>query len=777
MSKPGFKKNFEYLFISLDPRHKDQFYQLVEEGYCSTTQTLGKGQLPYEGLHNTLLGADLFRLNYYREQFKSQDQLHHSTLKLENKVPTGFLLLCKVVLMNLQPDAKFPTFDMNKSTAQVFKESPIQPAGPGSSEVLVTYRDSSLKAGKLEHRLYFIHDNNLILPEYLVEFEYEYAAIDRSVCHIGDTMLTLNTPDLAFFSMADDKPAEQKVDLTFKSKIEEIQLKYADNKYKSKPIVTPDSELQSIQFFSLEEFYKSGMDHLKIPILNYLIFFENSSVDMEVYKSKQPLLDQYKKEHNEVMSISTEAEAATIEYLSMRLHSLSAFSLQFKFDKIRELDLTANKLSSLSFVAQMPMIEILLIADNLVEAIDPAVAQASHLKRLDIGFNRVKDINQVRQLKACPALLYLSVKCNPFCSMFPKYQDIVLTMVPGLAELDEQSIAVLRKSMNSQKAIQLTEQVVREVLDSPDCLNNSSLACSSMNIIGINLSMPLLDIRTLDIANNGLIKLDGVQFLKNLVELNAENNQLIDITDVGHLSELRKLELGSNLIVNVGHCLTGLKNLTLLSIENNKLTSLSCFSELDSLLELYVGENLVDDLKEIRHLSNLKKLLVMDLWGNPLCKDKEFRLFCIFHIKDLKVLDGYPIQAKEIEDSKQAYTGKLSDELLLERLQGKNLDTLLSMDLSFCSLRDFDNIFNSKKFPKIIEINVTGNFFTTLKCFGYLPTLKVLNMTDNRLTSFDPAFDPKVKMGLGGLPVDFLLTSESGGVASQQEQAPDPRRT
>lgn len=529
--------------------------------------------------------------------------------------------------------------------------------------------------------------------------------------------------------------------------------------------------MQSIQFFSLEEYYKSGMDHLKIPILNYLTYFENSIVDMEPYRSKTGVLEVYKKEHHEVVSISTEHEAASIEYLSMRLHSLSSFPLPFKFDKIRELDLSCNKLTTLSFVGQMPMLEILLMPDNLVESIDPVIGQASHLKKLNLSFNRMKDINQLKQLKACPALLYLSLRGNPFCTLFPKYQEITLSTVAGLAELDDQGIAALRKNTNQQKPCQFTEALIQEVLARPECSNTMSVSASGMNIVGISLALPLLDIRIVDLSNNGLTKLDGIQFLKNLTELNAENNQLVDITNVGHLSELRKLELGSNLISNIGVCLAGLKNLTLLSIENNKLTTLSCFSELENLLELYVGENLIDDLKEIRNLSNLKKLLVMDLWGNPLCKDKEFRLFCIFHVKDLKVLDGYPIQPKEIEDSKQAYTGKLSDELLAERLQGKNLDSLISMDLSYCSLRDFDNIFNNKKFPKIAEINVTGNFFTTLKCFGYLPTLRALNMTDNRLTSFEPIADPKLKIGLNGLPVNSSLTLEYRSLAGQQEQA------
>ena len=82
--------------------------------------------------------------------------------------------------------------------------------------------------------MYFIHDNNLILPEYLVEFDYEYTSVNNSICNIGETLLCVNMPELSFYkATADDKLNDIKIDHAFKSKIEEIEMKYADPKYRS----------------------------------------------------------------------------------------------------------------------------------------------------------------------------------------------------------------------------------------------------------------------------------------------------------------------------------------------------------------------------------------------------------------------------------------------------------------------------------------------------------------------------------------------------------------
>lgn len=164
-------------------------------------------------------------------------------------------------------------------------------------------------------------------------------------------------------------------------------------------------------------------------------------------------------------------------------------------------------------------------------------------------------------------------------------------------------------------------------------------------------------------------------------------------------------------------------------------------SPLVQLLELYIGENQITDIKEIRHLANLEKLIVVDLWGNPICKDFDYRLFVIYHIKDVKVLDGISISQSEYEEAKEAFTGRLSEELLQVKLAGKDFAKIEVMDLTNSSLRDFNEIFNTKKFPNCSELNLEGNFFSSFRCFGFMPNLKILIMRNNRLQDFECNFE------------------------------------
>lgn len=130
------------------------------------------------------------------------------------------------------------------------------------------------------------------------------------------------------------------------------------------------------------------------------------------------------------------------------------------------------------------------------------------------------------------------------------------------------------------------------------------------------------------------------------------------------------MELGFNSISKIGTHFKELKELTHLSIEANRIISLDGLQHLESILELYIGENLIGDLKEVRHLSPLQKLIVIDLLGNSLCKEFDYRLYVIFQVKDIKVLDGASVTQIEFEEAREAFTGRLSEELLATKLKG-----------------------------------------------------------------------------------------------------------
>ena len=74
-------------------------------------------------------------------------------------------------------------------------------------------------------------------------------------------------------------------------------------------------------------------------------------------------------------------------------------------------------------------------------------------------------------------------------------------------------------------------------------------------------------------------------------------------------------------------------------------------------MELYLANNKISDSKEIKYLNNLPKLLILDLSGNPISKDPNYRFFSVFSLKKLKVLDGISIEISEHQSAKELFTG------------------------------------------------------------------------------------------------------------------------
>lgn len=85
-------------------------------------------------------------------------------------------------------------------------------------------------------------------------------------------------------------------------------------------------------------------------------------------------------------------------------------------------------------------------------------------------------------------------------------------------------------------------------------------------------------------------------------------------------------------------------------------------------MELYLGNNLIADTREIIKLKELQRLIILDISGNNLCNDNSYRIYCIFHLRKLRVLDGMAIELDEHLEAKETFAGRLTDEILDSRL-------------------------------------------------------------------------------------------------------------
>jgi Leucine-rich repeat (LRR) protein len=90
-------------------------------------------------------------------------------------------------------------------------------------------------------------------------------------------------------------------------------------------------------------------------------------------------------------------------------------------------------------------------------------------------------------------------------------------------------------------------------------------------------------------------------------------------------------------------------------------------------MELYLDNNTVSDLTEILKLRDLPKLIILDCSYNPLASHEDYRIFCIFNLRKLRVLDGVAIDQSEHLEARETYSGRLTDELLKSKLNGRSL--------------------------------------------------------------------------------------------------------
>jgi Leucine-rich repeat (LRR) protein len=173
---------------------------------------------------------------------------------------------------------------------------------------------------------------------------------------------------------------------------------------------------------------------------------------------------------------------------------------------------------------------------------------------------------------------------------------------------------------------------------------------------------------------------------------------------------------------------------------------------MQTLMELYLGNNQIDEIKEVINLKELQRLIILDISGNNLIKEENYRIYCIFHLRRLRVLDGLSIENSECVEAKETFAGRLTNEILEGRLGGFTTKNIKELDLTSCKLRDFDKMFDRDQFDHLRELNLSHNFFASLRGFGYLPTLRILKIKQNRLESlFCKLNDDGYPRGLFGL--------------------------
>ncbi|KAJ9527642.1 hypothetical protein QJQ45_025918 [Haematococcus lacustris] len=425
---------------------------------------------------------------------------------------------------------------------------------------------------------------------------------------------------------------------------------------------------------------------------------------------------------------------------------------------LKTLCLSYNELVRLEGLSELTGLEHLDVAHNSLKKVD-GLKGLGRLQLLDMSSNQVAKLEEVYGLKKyVPQLTSLDMTNNTLCED-KSYRPTVLRKMKSLVRFDGRDVTPLEKSMFGESAGAITLAMVLEggsaghrfgtsddvlVASQSDGLGLAAiqeLVLERRHIRRIQSLEGLVNLRRASFADNQISHIEGLSACTALEELCLEDNRLAAVEGLQGLTRLKKLQLGKNRLtaLDLMGCVT---NLTQLSVEDNDLSSLAGVEQLVNLMELYAGNNRLQELREVLQLRDLPRIIILDLSGNPctLNSGDDYRLYVIYNVRKLKerrggagrggaaaravpcglipwlvqVLDGVPIDAAEQAAAKTKYSGRLTRDFLEQKLGHRMFDHIRDLDMtglkarepsfSSCrSLSSYSSHFTLSSFPFLLS--------------------------------------------------------------------------
>ncbi|KAF5828147.1 hypothetical protein DUNSADRAFT_18121 [Dunaliella salina] len=139
-------------------------------------------------------------------------------------------------------------------------------------------------------------------------------------------------------------------------------------------------------------------------------------------------------------------------------------------------------------------------------------------------------------------------------------------------------------------------------------------------------SMPFSEIECLAFSYRSIAKIDSLQGLENLTKLQLDNNQITQISNIAHLiSEIENMDT--------------LVNLNALSL----------------------GQNDLKKLESIYYLRQFKNLRLVNLAGNPFCKDHDYRSYVLSHLNYITYLDYRRVAKADVTAAEEHHQDEVNE--------------------------------------------------------------------------------------------------------------------
>ena len=448
LSNPLYKKNLEYLFFGVDPSFPNEIFHVLEEGFRPSSEAEGMGMCPYPTLVNSILAADLPRLKGGRKEEGMEEMKWR-----------GHLLICKVLILKSALDSNNPSFKLDRPRNAIYFEKPfklsrdeanIRPSSSSSS--LPSSLPSSSSSSSLpsclyrtfgsdeKHKLWFIEDRGLVLPEYLVEFGY----VRREEVEGKETVFGGARSRLGKDVFVNGWNFE-KLKGGFNDEFESLCRSVSE---KSKDAKLMESKI-SEGILTVGELERCELDHLKIPSFNYLRYCLE------------------KEDKNNILQASdlSKLNKATAKIINLRGLSLDHIDVGLKnWGAVVFLDLSDNKIKIIENLGAMGRLRGLNLSNNMIEKVG-GLNGLQELENLNLSRNRILDFNEFQTLFENKALMHLNVQSNP-CFLQIKENKVfsmILKVLPNMEVINNKEVSKLDlKTLDFEKSTLINDDLIHD---------------------------------------------------------------------------------------------------------------------------------------------------------------------------------------------------------------------------------------------------------------------------------------------------------------------------
>lgn len=658
LNENTYKRNIDYLFHS-GPDIPD----IISEGFKSPSDYSKQSQPGCIPLSYSLETAETERVRKLDQEFEDVHEIYW---------PKGKVLLCKVYFGKGKGDLRVPYYGENLTPKEIWELCPFnQP-----NICWAVYRTFEYD---LKQRVWFIFDNCLVLPEYLIEFEYSTEGFGAGT-RVEGCLGALNTTLNAFYSEVVQKPG------TLIGNVMEI----------------PQRNLISkVDKYNIEDFIRGDYLNLLHCSIESLDFWgKNTNLSVLVLSG------------NLISDLTPLAWLSELEKLDLSFNQIKNLDGLESLNKLSELDLHNNSICNLGELKKLPSSFTKFSCFLNKVYLDPRYDEVILSLFPNLIILDWRNISKNTKGQIIPKVDFSSEKIQQKVQMSPseipqKLETLELLSLNILSMRGLDSCYCLKKLDLSQNFLTNIESL--ETCESLEDLNLSHNFIESFQTLPGKL-------KYLDLASNKIQSLPVLSYLTNLCRLCLNQNFISNLSEIRNIGSLIELYISNNLVSD---------NKELLSLKQlNYLLILDCLNNpcvepgKHRLHFLYYFNSL--KVLNGANVEPAEVLAARQEYGGSLTEDLLDKRCTGIRTIDLRQLDLSGCKLRSIENM---FTAELFPRLL-ELNISNNLFT------NFCMFGYL---------PMVAKVDLSRNkvesFQTSSRASMPLPNVEILNMGFNVLTS------------------------------------------